>query len=423
MSRSPKLPACPSLGNYFAILIRMFRFHLIVALLFTTSTATAQWTIQDSHATADLRGIHSIGNGVVWASGTNGTVLRTIDGGTTWQTCSIPPGAEVLDFRGIQAFDADTAIVISSGKGDLSRLYKTTDACKSWKLVFTNPDKDGFWDAVEARVTEAGSGDGCKAGSKVITGAILGEPAMHKASQWDTSTALSFYLADFEIGITCSADKLRPSATSIFSLPAEGAFAASNSVLKRIGPGTYWMAVGTRLIEYRVSFTIPSHFEAGDFCDIGIPVRRHSTSAGVFSLAIRPDSVGPPKRIKLGGFHWKPPSCQKADMVAVGGDYTAIDDRQGTAAFTGGTNKFQAAQTPPHGFRSAVAYDATTKTWITVGPNGTDISTDDGRNWRSLKPASIDAPDADRNWNALSLPFGVGPKGRIGKLHADAVKP
>jgi hypothetical protein len=81
------------------------------------------------------------------------------------------------------------------------------------------------------------------------------------------------------------------------------------------------------------------------------------------------------------------------------------------------------AQTPPHGFRSAVAYDATTKTWITVGPNGTDISTDDGRNWRSLKPASIDAPDADRNWNALSLPFAVGPKGRIGKLRADAVRP
>jgi len=110
-------------------------------------------------------------------------------------------------------------------------------------------------------------------------------------------------------------------------------------------------------------------------------------------------------------------------MVVVGGDYAAINDQQGTAAFTGGTNRFQVAQTPPHGFRSAVAYDAATKIWITVGPNGTDISTDDGRNWRSLNPASIDAPDADRNWNALSLPFVVGPKGRIGKLRAEAVKP
>ncbi len=110
-------------------------------------------------------------------------------------------------------------------------------------------------------------------------------------------------------------------------------------------------------------------------------------------------------------------------MVVVGGDYTAPDTRQDTAAFTGGTNKFQPAQTPPGGYRSAVAYDSATKTWITVGPNGTDISTDDGRNWRALKPTLQDAPDADKNWNALSLPFVVGPHGRIGKLRATAIAP
>ena len=110
--------------------------------------AHAQWQIENSGTTADLRGIDNVGGGVAWASGTNGTVLRTEDGGYLWQTCSIPPGAEHLDFRGIQAFDANTAIVMSSGKGDLSRLYKTTDGCHTWKLVFTNPDKDGFWDAI-----------------------------------------------------------------------------------------------------------------------------------------------------------------------------------------------------------------------------------------------------------------------------------
>ena len=103
---------------------------------------------RDSGTTADLRGIDNVGGGVAWASGTNGTVLRTEDGGYLWQPCAVPPGAEHLDFRGIQAFDANTAIVMSSGKGDLSRLYKTTDGCQTWKLVFTNPDKDGFWDAL-----------------------------------------------------------------------------------------------------------------------------------------------------------------------------------------------------------------------------------------------------------------------------------
>ena len=80
------------------------------------------------------------------------------------------------------------------------------------------------------------------------------------------------------------------------------------------------------------------------------------------------------------------------------------------------------AQTPPHGYRSAVAYDEASKTWITVGPNGTDISTDDGRNWRALKPGPSDASDADQHWNALSLPFVVGPHGRIGVLNPAALK-
>jgi photosystem II stability/assembly factor-like uncharacterized protein len=111
--------------------------------------AHAQWQLQDAHTTADLRGIDNVGNGVAWASGTDGTILRTEDG-EHWQLCSKPPNGEHLDFRAIQAFDNNTAIIMSSGKGDLSRLYKTTDGCQSWKLIFTNPDKDGFWDALVA---------------------------------------------------------------------------------------------------------------------------------------------------------------------------------------------------------------------------------------------------------------------------------
>ena len=106
--------------------------------------------MQDSNTIADLRGIHSVGNGIAWASGTEGTVLRTTDEGATWQRCATPPDAENLDFRGIQAFDQKTAIVMSSGKGGLSRLYKTTDGCQTWKLVLMNPDMPGgFFDAVQ----------------------------------------------------------------------------------------------------------------------------------------------------------------------------------------------------------------------------------------------------------------------------------
>ena len=67
----------------------------LLCLLILTLSAQAQWELQDSHTTASLRGIHNVGGGVAWASGTNGTVLRTEDGGYMWQTCAVPPGAAV----------------------------------------------------------------------------------------------------------------------------------------------------------------------------------------------------------------------------------------------------------------------------------------------------------------------------------------
>jgi hypothetical protein len=393
--------------------------HLSTALLLAaTLTCHAQFDIEESHTTASLRGIHNVGGGVAWASGTNGTVLRTEDGGYLWQTCTIPPGAEKLDFRGIQALDANTAIVMSSGKGDLSRLYKTTDGCQTWKLLFTNPDKEGFWDALKAHIALPSDMQTCQSKTPIITGPILGDPAVHKSNQWDTTTHPSFYLATFTVNSSCSPDKLNPSATAIFSGPGEAAFAASNSVLYQLGPNAFWLATDREIIQYEYGTTSPHHYYTGIICPIDVPLQRGQPSQGVFSLAIRPDSIEQPKAIKFGhSFH-----CLKADVVAVGGDYSAPNNSQKTAAFTAGGNKFQSSTTPPHGYRSSVAYDPDQKLWITVGPNGTDISTDDGKNWTPLKPSGYDPPDADKNWNALSLPFVVGSHGRIGKLRTIAQK-
>jgi hypothetical protein len=116
-----------------------------------------------------------------------------------------------------------------------------------------------------------------------------------------------------------------------------------------------------------------------------------------------------------------------AVVVATGGNYQKPELQDKTAATSNnGGITWAASTTPPHGYRSSVAYDPTTKTWITVGPNGTDISSDDGRNWRPLRPGTApdgtpDPSDADQHWNALSLPFVVGPHGRIGKLEAQAL--
>src|SRR5216683_1528214 len=157
--------------------------YIVALLVAATLSAHAQWDIQESHTAASLRGVHNVGSGVAWASGTNGTVLRTTDNGANWQTCPTPPGAEKLDFRGIQAFDADTAVVMSSGKGDLSRLYKTTDACKTWKKVFDDPDETGFFDSLR-RVT----------GKQMY---LLGDPVNGKFSMFFSQDAgTTWFIAD-----------------------------------------------------------------------------------------------------------------------------------------------------------------------------------------------------------------------------------
>jgi|HubBroStandDraft_1064217.scaffolds.fasta_scaffold95079_2 hypothetical protein len=373
---------------------------LLGLLTVTFGSTYAQWQIENSGTTADLRGIDNVGGGVAWASGTNGTVLRTEDGGYLWQPCTVPPGAEHLDFRGIQAFDANTAIVMSSGTGDLSRLYKTTDGCQTWTLVAKNPDPDGFWDAVQAGDPESPTNSRDGADHALILGdSVNGQLRIWEWKEgWEErELELNYYVRD-------KADQ------------GEGSFAASNTVLDlartpQLDPTwkySFRFVSGTATHSYLSTL----RFENTQTCEpcraetlrVELPMAQNSESSGIFSLGFRSDLVG----------------------VVVGGDYKKPDGTIRTAAFSDdGGKSWRLSKTPPHGFRSAVAYDAATKTWITVGPNGTDISTDDGRNWRALHPdpALQEAPDADRNWNALSLPFVVGPHGRIGKLNSHAFSP
>jgi photosystem II stability/assembly factor-like uncharacterized protein len=387
----------------------------ILSLVIIAATVQAQFTMQTSNTTADLRGIHNVGKGVAWASGTHGTVLRTEDGGYVWQSCSVPPGAEKFDFRGVQAFDANTAIVMSSGPGDQSRLYKTTDGCHTWKLIFTNPyAPDGFFDAILFIDREHGM--------------VLSDPG-----------PLNFlpaaeYPGDFHLRVTADGgakwgpvsapDSADAPGNGLHPVKGEAAFAASNSSMAALD-GWFWFATSAgriasrRLYEtaqpsqflFLPSFCAgavdPSSGECGqpwtDFRNATAPVIHSSESAGIFSIHFRTAAVG----------------------MVVGGDYTKPEDSTATAASTlDGGKTWHAAQTPPHGYRSSVAYDEELKTWITVGPNGTDVSTDDGRNWRPVHPdaALHEVPDADRNWNALSLPYVVGPHGRIGRLDGAALK-
>ena len=373
---------------------------LAAALCLVCSAAPAQWQILDAHTAADLRGIDSVGNGVAWASGTNGTILRTEDGGYEWQLCAIPPGGAKLDFRGIQAFDNKIAVVMSSGKGDLSRLYKTTDGCQTWKLVFTNSDKDGFWDAVRFE-SNTKSRNGHK------WGVLVGDPVQGRFVAYTTKD-----LGDTWEALNKRWVKVMPKAAE-----SESLFAASNTAADAVGDANNLAFVtggssGSQLYHLTGGGLILDAFWSWPSFELTSLKFPHSTSSqGAFSLTHRQvDQV-------------------TFDFMVVGGDY-ANPNSIGYAAYLPAATynllgRHQHAinsANPPHGYRSAVAYDSSTNSWITVGPNGTDVSTDDGKNWHPLKPGPTDQPDADQHWNALSLPFVVGPHGRIGRLEADALK-
>jgi hypothetical protein len=348
---------------------RAIKLLSLAAVIAVPGALSGQWQMQESHSTASLRGIHAVGSSVAWATGSDGTILRTQDGGSHWQGCAPPPGAEKLDFRGVWAWSTNNAIILASGPGDLSRVYLTTDACAHWTEQIRNKDKDGFWDVLTYQSVFGLGGE---------IGVVVGDP-VHGRFATFTLVPGRGWLADEN---SCAARD------------GEAGFAASNSSVVVFGAGRYMIATGGKGGP-RVLFS-PSmaYNNSNRECSaVPVPLSGGTESSGAFSIEFRDLHHG----------------------VVVGGDYKKADEANGTAAWSAdGGRHWTAASKPPHGYRSAVAWDPQAKVWIAVGTNGSDISRDDGNTWQALD---------DGKWNAISPPFAVGPGGRIGKLRLDDNKP
>jgi photosystem II stability/assembly factor-like uncharacterized protein len=152
---------------------------------------------------------------VAWASGAGSTVLRTDDGGKTWQKITVT--SDTLDFRDIDAINAETAYALSIGNGPASRIYKTTDAGKTWTLQFKNEDPKAFLDAM---------------------------------SFWDPNHGIAFGdSVDKQFCILTTADGGRTwSRVPATNLPPaqenEGAFAASGTNIAVFGKSHAWIGTG-----------------------------------------------------------------------------------------------------------------------------------------------------------------------------------
>ncbi len=93
-----------------------------------------------------FRGLSVVNDDVVWVSGSRGTIARSTNGGKTFSFSQIK-GYEKSDFRDIEAFDEQTAIIMSSGTP--AYILKTTDGGRTWKEVFKRMDTAYFLDAMD----------------------------------------------------------------------------------------------------------------------------------------------------------------------------------------------------------------------------------------------------------------------------------
>jgi photosystem II stability/assembly factor-like uncharacterized protein len=332
----------------------------------TPAIHVTPWTVGPADAPVRFRGVSAVSNAVVWASGTKGTVVRTADGGHSWQTLPIP-GAEALDFRDIDAIDPRTAYALSIGPGEASRIYKTVDAGQHWDLQFTNHDPKAFFDAMTF------------------------SDAAHGVAMSDSVDGKFVIMLTADGGHTWTR---APLAGLPPALPIEGAFAASGSNVAVVGTDHIWIGTGAA----SSARVLRSHDGGKTWAVSATPVSA-GPSAGIFSIAFRDTMHG----------------------VVVGGDYKKEREAIDNVAITndGGVSWTLVREHGLSGFRSAVAYvpHAATPALIAVGPSGADYSSDDGRTWYPLELGG-------EGFHAFSFArqgqgpsgWGAGERGRIARL-------
>jgi photosystem II stability/assembly factor-like uncharacterized protein len=329
-----------------------FAAMFIVSALIVLDVVAAprfDWQAQTSGVTHRLRGVSAVSSRVAWASGAGGTVLRTVDGGQTWQPLRVA-GAETLDFRDVDAIGDRVAYALSIGAGESSRIYKTVDAGVHWDQQFANTDPKIFLDAMAFRDERHGV---------AFSDSVDGRFVMLMTADGRTWTRVP-------------ADRLPP------ALPREGAYAASGTNVAMTA-GRIW--IGT------TAGRVLRSTDDGRTWTIATTGLATGPSAGIFSVAFRDKDHG----------------------VVVGGDYrqesAAVDNVAWTA--DGGTTWSLVKARGLSGFRSVVSVvpTATGKSaFIAIGPTGADWSEDDGRTWTAIECAGFDtfsvSPDGRVGWAA-----------------------
>lgn len=328
---------------------------VFVSLIVCVPSHLCQWIKQNVNTTASFRGLSVVSEKVIWASGTRGTVIRTVDGGKTWNVIAVPEAGK-LDFRDIEAFDADTAYIISIGNGEASRIYKTNDGGSTWKLQFKNANDKAFYDAMACW-----DRNNCVAMSDPVDGKYV-----------------FIGTRDGETWQPMDTDKMAA------AKPGEAAFAASGTCLIAHGRDRLLLVSGGNDARVFRSEDRGSSWRVAE-----TPIVKGTAGSGIFSIAMLNGKRG----------------------IIVGGNYEKPDQNADNLAFTSDGGRTWLAGNGLSGYRSGVAYIDNT-TVVAVGSSGSDISSDGGKKWRNIDKVSYNAVQA----KGSRAVWAVGEKGMVARM-------
>ncbi len=322
----------------------------IIFCLFSFATSAQTVKLLNSGSKASLRGLSVVSDDVVWVSGSAGSVGRSIDGGETWVWTTVK-GFEKTDFRDIEAFDKNTAVIM--GIADPAYILKTTDGGQNWKVVFTDTTKGMFLDAMEFWNEQSG----------IVIGDPLGDTifiarTFDGGENWQGLPAANIPTADKGEAFFAS------SGTNVRKLSMQEAVFVSGGLRARL------------FIRDK---------------KIDLPIIQGKESTGANSMAVK----------------------SKNCLVVVGGDFNAKDDTTKNCVITkDGGKTFTAPVVGPHGYRSCVEYLGKTN-WISCGLNGVDYSSDEGRHWAWISKDSFHAVRKAKKGKAVYFSGGGGRIGKM----------
>lgn len=316
---------------------------------------TMRIEVLTSGTKTSLRGLSVVNNNVVWVSGSGGMVGRSTTGGKTWKWMTVT-GFEKAEFRDIEAFDANTAVIMAIAEP--AYILKTIDGGDSWKVVYENRTKGMFLDAMDFATP--------------LDGIVVGDPINGKPFMAITNDGGSSW---------------KEQDTRVTVDSGEAFFAASGSNVRLfINKKHLMVSGGTRSRLIKNTSATP------------LPIIQGKETTGANSLDIFDN-----------GYPDKPGN----HMIVVGGDFGADSSITKNCFYShDGGKSWHAPKVPPHGYRSCVEY-LSKKDLLACGLNGVDYSGDGGRNWKWVSKESFHVCRIARIGNAVFL---AGNDGKIARV-------